>query len=256
MSRLRQKIKSALAALGYQVQGTRYCPRQLLDPRLLRRLEFDDVVCRRIFEAGREFTFVQVGAFDGISTDPLRRYIQTCGWRGVLIEPQPGPAAQLRELYGGNDRLIILQAALDDKRGKRILFTVESDSVPAWARGMASFERENIVKNSYLIPGLEAMIKEVTVNCITFDDVIQKLPLGRLDLLQIDAEGADGYILSLFPFDRISPAIVHWESKNLSKPQREECLDRLLHFGYRFAPSGDEDMLAVLDAQHATRKSP
>jgi hypothetical protein len=76
---------------------------------------------------------------------------------------------------------------------------------------------------------------------------MQKLPTSRLDLLQIDAEGADGYILSLFPFDRVKPAIVHWESKHLTTPQREECLDRLVPFGYRFAQSGDEDMLAVLD---------
>src|SRR5579864_2855167 len=98
MRTLRQQIKNGLAALGYQVQGTKYCPQQLLDPGLLRGLEFDDVVCRRMFEVGREFTFIQVGAFDGVSTDPLRKYIQTCGWRGVLVEPQPGPAAQLREL--------------------------------------------------------------------------------------------------------------------------------------------------------------
>src|ERR1700757_1019618 len=102
MRRLRQQIKSSLAVLGYQVQGTKYCPRQLLEPGLLRRLEFDDVVCRRMVEVGREVSFIQVGAFDGVSTDPLRKYIQTCGWRGVLIEPQPRPAAQLQELYGGN----------------------------------------------------------------------------------------------------------------------------------------------------------
>jgi FkbM family methyltransferase len=247
MRRLRQQIKSGLAALGYRVQGTKYCPRQLLDPGLLRGLEFDDVVCRRMFEVGREFSFVQVGAFDGVSTDPLRKYIQTCGWRGVLIEPQPAPAAKLHELYGGNDRLIILQAALDDKRGTRTLFTVESDTVPAWARGMASFQRDNIVKNSYLIPGLEGMIKEITVSCITFDDVMQKLASGPLDLLQIDAEGSDGYILSLFPFIRVKPAIVHWESKNLAKLQQEEALDLLRGHGYRFARSGEEDMLAVLE---------
>jgi hypothetical protein len=91
------------------------------------------------------------------------------------------------------------------------------------------------------------MIKEITVNCITFDDVMQKLASGPLDLLQIDAEGADGYILSLFPFDRVRPAIVHWESKNLTKRQQEEALDLLGRQGYRFARSGEEDMLAVCD---------
>jgi hypothetical protein len=112
---------------------------------------------------------------------------------------------------------------------------------------MASFQRDNIVKHSYLVPGLEAMIKELTVNCIPFEDVMQRLPSERLDLLQVDAEGADGYILSLFPFDRVKPAIVHWESKNLTKSQQEEALDMLSKHGYRFARSGEEDMLAVLD---------
>lgn len=244
---MRQWVKKLLAKLGYQVQGTRYCPRQLLEPRFLRPLEFNDVVCRTMLEFGQELTFVQVGAFDGITKDPLHKYIQKCGWRGVLIEPQPRPAAQLRDLYRDNDRIVILQAALDYRSGKRTLFTVESDNVPPWAHGMASFQRDNIVKNAYLIPGLEAMIKEITVNCITFADVMRNLSSDRLDLLQVDAEGADGYILSLFPFDRVKPAIIHWESKNLTKLQQEEALDLLGRQGYRFARSGEEDMLAVRD---------
>jgi hypothetical protein len=75
--------------------------------------------------------------------------------------------------------------------------------------------------------------------------VLDRLPCEQLDLLQIDTEGADAYILSLFPFSRVRPAIIHWETKHLSKKQREDCLDRLTGFGYRFASSGDEDMMAV-----------
>src|SRR5260370_36221391 len=106
MGRLRDQIKRGLGALGSQVQGTRYCPRQLLDPGLLRRLEFDDVVCLRMFEVGREFTFIQVGAFDGISSDPVHKYIQTFGWRGVLIETEPRPTARPQERYVSNDQLV------------------------------------------------------------------------------------------------------------------------------------------------------
>ncbi|HEY4842448.1 MAG TPA: FkbM family methyltransferase [Terriglobales bacterium] len=199
-----------------------------------------------MFEFGQEFSFIQIGAFDGITADPLYKYIAQCGWRGVLMEPQPRAVAQLHEIYRDNDRIVILQAALDCRPGKRTLFTVESDHVPAWARGMASFQRDNIIKNSSLVPGVEAMIKEITVNCIPFEDVMQRLPADRLDLLQIDAEGADGYILSLFPFGRVKPAILHWESKNLTRFQQEETLDMLSKHGYCFARSGEEDMLAVL----------
>jgi hypothetical protein len=82
------------------------------------------------------------------------------------------------------------------------------------------------------------------VPCVSFDDVLGEL--GAVpDILQIDTEGADAFVLSLFPFERICPPIVHWEVKHLTTAQREEVLGRLSAFGYRFSPSGSEDMLAV-----------
>ena len=56
-------VKGALETLGYTVKGIRHQPRQLLDRANLRTLEFDDVVCRRMFEVGPTLTFVQIGAF-------------------------------------------------------------------------------------------------------------------------------------------------------------------------------------------------
>jgi FkbM family methyltransferase len=243
---LKRLLKTVLAKLGYRVQGTRYVPRQLLDPGSLRYLEFDDVVCRRMFEFGPSLTFIQIGVFDGTTHDPLRKFIDKCGWRGILIEPQSQAANKLRELYCGNERILILQAAVDGKPGRRPLYTVNSETAPAWAGGLASFERECVLKHSPLIPGLADMIREEIVECITFNDILQRVNFERIDLLQVDTEGADAHILYLFPFDRVQPAIIHWEIKHLSKAEREDCLSRLLAYGYRFAPSGDEDMIALL----------
>ncbi len=136
---MKQMIKKLFATLGYRVQGTRYCPRHLLEPRYLRTIELADVIYRRMFEFGRELTFIQTGAFDGITQDPLYPYISKHGWRGVLVEPQPREVEKLRDLYRGNQRITILQAAIDCDRGKRTLFTVESSNIPIWAHGMASF---------------------------------------------------------------------------------------------------------------------
>jgi FkbM family methyltransferase len=243
---MKKLLKNAISQFGYKVQGTRYAPRHLLDSTYLRPLELKDIICRRMFEIGQELTFIQVGAFDGVTKDPLHAYVSKHSWSGVLVEPQPGPARRLRELYRDNDRIVVLQSAIDTAPGQRSLFTVESDDIPAWAGGMASFQRDHILKHAYLIPGLEKMIQEITIDCITFRDVFTHLHSDHVDVLQIDAEGADGLILSLFPFDRVRPPIVHWEVKNLTKAQREECFDRLSGFGYRFAPSGDEDMMALL----------
>jgi FkbM family methyltransferase len=244
-------IREALRRVGYNVEGVRYTPRQLLEPKLLRALQFDDVVCRRMYEHGSRLSFIQIGAYDGVSTDPLRKYVAACGWRGVMLEPQPRPAGRLRELYAGNDDVVVLEAALDAQRSTRSLYTVECDELPRWAGGMASFDRQHLLKHDYLLPGLADKIRELTVECITFDDVLAQLPGDALDLLQIDAEGADGYLLSLFPFDRVRPAIVQWECKNMSRAQQEAALELLCSLGYLVARSGDEDMLAVAPAAGA-----
>lgn len=239
-------LKNILNHVGYQITGTRFTPRQLLDRKNLRQLEFDDVICRRMFESGSELAFIQVGAFDGMVQDPLRKYIANCSWRGVMVEPQAYAAEKLRQLYAGNDRVAIVQAAIDGQAGQRTLYTVDRERAPAWAGALASFQQETILRHADLIPDLATMIRSESVDCIGFDAVLAKLPANRIDLLQIDTEGADADILVLFPFHRLRPAIVHWEIRHLSLRQREECLGRLVEFGYRFATSGDQDMLALL----------
>ena len=136
---MKDLLKTSLAALGYRVQGTRYCPRQLLDPGCLRVIEFDDVVCRHMFETGPELTFIQIGAFDGITTDPLRKYIDKCGWRGVMVEPQAQAANKLRELYRDRQRT-------KTDRGQR-------DSAPdARATSALSFCRRHWTVNAEAAP--------------------------------------------------------------------------------------------------------
>jgi FkbM family methyltransferase len=198
---VKQTIKRLLSRAGYHVESTRYAPRHLLQPECLRRLQFDDVICRYMFEHGEVCNFIQVGAYDGVSNDPLNRYIARCRWRGVMLEPQPGPAAQLRRLYEDNANIVILEAAVESERMTRTLYTMEGDTLPKWAGGMASLDREQILKQGYLFPGIERFIRELTGDCVPFGDIIAAHPDAKqLDLLQIDAEGADGRVLSLFPF--------------------------------------------------------
>jgi FkbM family methyltransferase len=246
-------IRQALRRVGYSVEGIRHTPRQLLDPACVRRLEFDDVVCRHMHEHGRALSFVQVGGYDGVSTDPLHRYIAACGWSGIMLEPQPRPAARLRELYADNDSIEVVEAAVAGSAQTRCLYTVDDEAAPAWVGGVASFDRLHLLKHGHLVADIGAKIRELQVACVTFDDVLARLPNERLDLLQIDAEGADGALIALFPFERVKPAIVHWESKNLGLADQEATLERLCVHGYRIARSGDEDMLAVLPTSSTCR---
>jgi FkbM family methyltransferase len=163
-----------------------------------------------------------------------------------MLEPQPGPATQLRRMYADNANIVVLETAVDSRSTIRTLYTVECDELPKWAGGMASFDLGHILRQDHLIPGIEKYVRELRVACIPFSEIIgTHVSWQRIDLLQIDAEGADGWILSLFPFDRLKPAIVHWEIKNMSKNEQEKALDLLCSRGYLISRSGDEDMLAV-----------
>lgn len=245
MSIFKSIVRQLADRLGYRIQCTRFTPKQLFKDDLLRNVEFDDVVCRFMFDVRQDVRFLQIGAYDGISTDPLRKYIDRCGWQGVLVEPQPHCAKQLRSLYGSNPRLRIVEAAIDAQPGARNLYIVDGDDLPKWTGGLASFDRDNVLRHAQLVPGLSEKIKAINVPCRTFDDVISQLEESAIDLLQMDVEGADGKLLALFPFDRFQPAIVQWEIKNLSIGEQQTTLDRLISFGYKVARSGGEDMLAV-----------
>src|SRR5258707_15161369 len=78
---MKHLIRAMLALVGYRIEGIRYTPRQFYDAKVIRALTFDDVVCRHMFEVGPELIFIQIGAYDGVSADPLRKYIDRCGWR-------------------------------------------------------------------------------------------------------------------------------------------------------------------------------
>ena len=238
-------LKRILLKFGYRMECVKFQPRQLLDVSLLRELEFNDAVARRMSEVGPHLNFLQVGVYDGITHDPLNQYIRRFGWHGVLVEPQAKSASLLRALYGDYSNVTVIQAALSATAGEQALYTVVGDGAPAWAGGLASFQRETILKHTDMIPGLEAMLYEEIVECVTFDQVFDRMGPVSVDILQIDTEGADGYLLSLFPFERVKPWIIQWEIKHLSKAQQEECFERLARFGYRFARSGGEDMMAL-----------
>jgi FkbM family methyltransferase len=122
---VKQAVKQLLGRIGYRIEGTRYTPRHLYRSECLRTSISDNVICRHMFEHGQACNFIQVGAYDGVSTDPLGRYVERCGWKGVTLEPQPGPAAQLRQLYKNNPAIVVLEAAVDKERMVRTLYTVE-----------------------------------------------------------------------------------------------------------------------------------
>ncbi len=194
------------------------------------------------------FFFVQIGAFDGITGDPIHPLVVRHGWSGVVVEPQPGPHRLLVAAYGDQPQVRVERLAVAATAGRRTLYTVAQDApgLPAWAPQLASFHRETILAHEAAIPGLAERIDSHEVECVTLDELLRRAGSDHLDLLQVDTEGADAEIVGSLDLSHFRPAIVRYEHKHLGRRAQAATVERLLDHGYRVAIE-PEDTLAYLE---------
>ena len=211
-------------------------------------LEFGDLLEFQ-FARSRDFTALIVGAFDGVANDLAGEFVRANECKAVFVEPQPGPFQRLCEVMRGNPRVELVNAAIDRKAGLRNFYSVPGGiaGMPDWAERLGSFDREHVLKHESRAPGLSRHIVTTTVRTLSFNDVLDRHGLRKLDLVQIDAEGMDAALLEWFPFEQIKPALLHYEVAHMSLCEHSAITMRLRGMGYRIFPneSATDDM-AVL----------
>lgn len=119
---------------------------------------------------------------------------------------------------------------------------------PFWADQVSSFDRDHVVKMlrrfGHAESDAEALVEQIAVETRTFDQLLDKLGDQKLNLLFIDAEGADWRLLSSFPFGRTKPDMIVFEYVHLPRAEREQIMGVLTQNGYSFVAVG-EDIVAV-----------
>lgn len=194
---------------------------------------------------GADVTVLQVGAFDGLTNDPVLDAPRRYGWRGVLVEPQPAPFADLQALHTGDPRIQVVNAAISDRDGTRALFTLDPvEDLPSWAQQISSFRREHLEGQQQWLPdGVVAeRLTALEVETLTFDTLLERTGTATVDVLQIDTEGYDWEVLRLFDLPAREPAIVHYEHVHLGEPDRARALELLWANGYRTARCGPDTL--------------
>jgi FkbM family methyltransferase len=134
---------------------------------------------------------------------------------------------QLKINYQDCDNLELENLAISEKDGPRPLYKVKDECIDAdWQRGRASFLAR---------PGLEkhGMLATELVQCVTFDTLLNRHHVERIDLLQIDVEGYDYELLKLFDFGRIKPRLIRYEHRHLRLADRVALKERLSENGYQ-----------------------
>lgn len=187
--------------------------------------------------------YLQVGAFDGVSGDPIYPLIERHGLKGILIEPQKDAFDRLKMNYARFSQFHLVNAAVAGQDGFATLFRVHQDAHgPDWLHQIASFDRNVVMRHAHMVPNLESMIVTEQVRCMTFKTLLAEVGIDRVDLLQIDAEGRDAELLALFDIPARRPPIVHFEHKHLSLEDHEKSIGLLVGQGYRITASGSNTL--------------
>lgn len=186
--------------------------------------------------------FLQVGAMDGASYDPIYPHVTRYGWKGVLVEPLPDMMERLQANYRGHDGLIFENVAVSDKTEIKSLYrvlpeTIRANNLPHWLQGMSTFS--DVKLDDY-----KQFVTAQPVSCVPLSYLFDKHDLPRIDVLQIDTEGFDYRVFKQFDFARYRPRIVNIEVVNLQPAELASLQADLLELDYVFYRH-DMDLIAL-----------
>ncbi|WP_297337205.1 FkbM family methyltransferase [Algoriphagus sp.] len=206
------------------------------------------------------FTVIQIGANDGITNDPIHKFIKRDRWKGVLLEPQPAVYHQfLKKIYRKNKGLHPICAAIGKEDGQQKLFKIGFSEM-RWATGLASFSKEKIeelFENGIVKKNCEKFGIKIPsepserigfelVDVISPKMLMKKYAIDKIDLLQIDAEGFDLEVISIFDIPNSKPGAIIFEKVSYSPEELSKCYQMLNEQGYWLKEIG-RDTLAMLN---------
>jgi FkbM family methyltransferase len=232
-------LKDALRRYGYRIEKM---PLTLIKhPRVQLQIHLEHVVTRYLYQQRPgDFFFIQIGAHDGVTSDPISQLVRRYAWNGLLVEPQAGAFQQLRANYADQQQLQFVNAAIAEDDVEKILYKIREgvSGLPEWYEQIASFERDVILSHRQSIPDIEDLIETETVKCLSFASLIEQYNVNHIDMLVIDAEGYDYKILKMLDLQRCKPAIIYYEYKHLGMQEQNEAMDYLVSYGYKISISG------------------
>lgn len=226
--------------------------------RLVRAPSFERSI--RNWELDHEpFYFVQVGAHNGITSDPFHRFLfESLAWESILIEPQGPCVRTLRSIYADRPSIRIEHAAIgpagsldsgtESSENFLTLYKVSDLAVglPHWANQLASVRREVIASHIDRIPDIERWIEAERVACEPLARIVNRHLFPRVDLLATDTEGFDFEIIKQIDSLSSLPQFIYYEHLHLSPQEYAESLRFLQERRYHTQAVNNGDTFAWL----------
>lgn len=188
-------------------------------------------VINTLLEQSPNLSFVEVGANDGKSADPIFEYVSDGRLQGLLIEPMPEPFEQLQATYKNTTGNTFLNLGVGRRDGEIELFH----------SGRSTLTSANPEKNA--LKAVEGLTKTV-VPVKSLANILDEHDQKSFHILQIDTEGYEWEILEDFPLENYDISIIFVEFYCLSITERVGLFRKLLDANYSYYFDGT-NLLAV-----------
>lgn len=175
------------------------------------------------------FTFVQIGANDGVLYDQLHE-LMCYGWRGLLVEPNPEAFARLRETYRHYSDFVFAQKAvvgIDFPTGDVTLYACNADG----EQSVKASLHKPIAALGLASKGLKA--QAISVPGITLSALLGETGFENgVDFFITDTEGEDYEIMRQLVASDFRPTLLQFENFFMSQSQHEMICASLSSLGY------------------------
>jgi FkbM family methyltransferase len=186
----------------------------------------EETFIEEYFNSLEDKYIIQIGANDGVQSDPLRKYfIKQGNYKALLIEPIPYYVSKLKKLYEGRDDIKIHQNACSEFDQTKTLYFIDpkiADEMNGdgpnndWAHGQGSFSKdivkywidENKFRGSSYIRDIKKYynsIESIELKSIKTSDLI---PNHKNILVVIDVQGFEINVLNGIDFKNNPPKYI------------------------------------------------
>jgi FkbM family methyltransferase len=201
----------------------------------------------------KNFGLVVIGAHIGVHI--LSDLDEYKSQNVLLVEPVPHNLRLLRKNVQNYKSITIEPATVGLESSMRKFYFVKEDSVSKlgkhWASGIGSFDKQHIINHKTKRFNIrEEDIETVDIQCLTFNEIVEKYSISHIDKLQIDVEGAEFEILDSIDYNKIKINKILFESKHFDGTFKEgkklELIKKkLVKNNYNLKKIDSENILAL-----------
>jgi FkbM family methyltransferase len=186
----------------------------------------------------KPFTFLQIGANDGISKDPFREFMIRPNARGVTTEPVPEYFATMQATYRAYPNVIPANYAIGYPAGNLPFYAYSSSYLASKGgtedlAGLAGFSREKLVASLQPSDDPNLCVTEIIIPVSTIESALSQHGFDHFDCLFMDCEGHEQNILTHMDYAKVKPRLIVFEHTHYG--DRAEAIEtHLAQHGFTF----------------------